>query len=432
MKKTVFVLTLALVLCALGVAPAYAEGLSARDGFSEGALADLLGPSGSGFDPAPTYDALLLQWEGYSVQLLNYEIYKSAGGAASLNLYARVVNGTDLKLSLWLNDATVDGVPVMAVPILGVEPHTDTGTDEPEKFYVFAQKENKLAASDAISSARRLHGTLLLREAEKDEVLLLKEVTLDLSDLEGIRDINTPRPTAAPTPAPTAQPVFETYAPDRETAPVYTPASYDFKTLKQGSKGQAVRDLQQRLTDLGFLNDKVDGAFGRNTTTAVRSFLSQHGMPVANEATPEMQSLLYSARAEYYVEPWLPLVIGATYTQQTPRQTGLGTMGMMNIMLVNRSSARGIRGYVLSYYQTDMYGNRLDLDPDGRGLFHIEFDEMNYIEPGHYKDAFSYVIQNYYGTYAVYVGVQKLVFDDGEIREIDIDDVTYYECAIQR
>ena len=105
---------------------------------------------------------------------------------------------------------------------------------------------------------------------------------------------------------------------------------------------------------------------------------------------------------------------------------------MMNIMLVNRSPTRGIRGYVLSYYQTDMYGNRRDLDPDGRGLTHMEFDEMNYIEPGHYKDSFTYVIGNFYGTYAVYVGVQKIVFDDGEIREIDLDDVSYCECAIHR
>ena len=424
-KTTALALALLIGLASLLGATACAEGYSTQ------LLESML--NGSDAAPVSVEDGALLNWEGYSVRLLEYEIFKSPNSAASLNLFARIVNDTDRKLSLWLNDATVDGVTVMVVPILGTEPHTDTGVDAPEKFYVFAEKENKQAASDAIAAARQLQGTLVLRDAGTDEVLLQKSVVIDLSGLEGSRDIQTPRPTEAPTPTPTPR---ATPTPDtgsyRETAPAYTPASYDFQTLKQGSKGQAVRDLQQRLTDLGYLNDKVDGAFGRNTTTAVRSFQTQNGLPVGNEATPEMQSLLYSSRAEYYVEPYIPLVIGATYTLETPQQTGLASMGMMNIMLVNRSPTRGIRGYVLSYYQTDMYGNRLDLDPDGRGLTHMEFDEMNYIEPGHYKDSFTYVIGNFYGTYAVYVGVQKIVFDDGEIREIDLDDVSYCECAIHR
>ena len=43
------------------------------------------------------------------------------------------------------------------------------------------------------------------------------------------------------------------------TAPSYTPASTDYKTLKPGNKGRAVRDLQQRLIDLGYLSGKADG-----------------------------------------------------------------------------------------------------------------------------------------------------------------------------
>jgi len=198
-----------------------------------------------------------------------------------------------------------------------------------------------------------------------------------------------------------------------------------------------VRDLQQRLTDLGYLNDKVDGSFGRNTNTAVRSFCDQHGLPIRSEATPEMQQLLYSSSAQYYQEPYIPLVIGATYDLETPQQTGLNNCGMMNIQVVNRSSTRGIRGFVLSYYQTNMYGERVNLlNPDyaaGRDpIYTFEQEQMNYVEPGHYKNAMTYSIERYFNTYAVYVGVKKIVFDDGEVRELSDDEIEYFECAIQR
>lgn len=43
-------------------------------------------------------------------------------------------------------------------------------------------------------------------------------------------------------------------------------------TLRRGSKGQRVRDLQNRLIDLGFLREMADGDFGSKTETAVRAF----------------------------------------------------------------------------------------------------------------------------------------------------------------
>ena len=42
--------------------------------------------------------------------------------------------------------------------------------------------------------------------------------------------------------------------------------------LKQGSSGPSVRDLQQRLSDLGFAPKGIDGNFGPGTEAAVRAF----------------------------------------------------------------------------------------------------------------------------------------------------------------
>ena len=43
-------------------------------------------------------------------------------------------------------------------------------------------------------------------------------------------------------------------------------------TLKKGSKGQAVKDLQEALKALGFDVGAVDGVFGKKTEDAVKAF----------------------------------------------------------------------------------------------------------------------------------------------------------------
>ena len=49
-------------------------------------------------------------------------------------------------------------------------------------------------------------------------------------------------------------------------------------TLKKGSKGQEVKDLQEALNTLGFKAGKVDGIFGAATERAVKAFQSSVGI----------------------------------------------------------------------------------------------------------------------------------------------------------
>ncbi len=51
-------------------------------------------------------------------------------------------------------------------------------------------------------------------------------------------------------------------------------------TLKKGSQGQAVTDLQEALETLGFSVGAVDGVFGAATERAVREFQSSVGIDV--------------------------------------------------------------------------------------------------------------------------------------------------------
>lgn len=52
-----------------------------------------------------------------------------------------------------------------------------------------------------------------------------------------------------------------------------------YPRLQQGSRGDAVRTLQEGLVAAGVLNGNADGVFGRGTAAAVRQFQSQHSPP---------------------------------------------------------------------------------------------------------------------------------------------------------
>lgn len=50
------------------------------------------------------------------------------------------------------------------------------------------------------------------------------------------------------------------------------------RTLSQGSKGAEVKDLQKRLTQIGYQVGKVDGVYGKSTTAAVKRFQKNRGI----------------------------------------------------------------------------------------------------------------------------------------------------------
>jgi peptidoglycan hydrolase-like protein with peptidoglycan-binding domain len=53
--------------------------------------------------------------------------------------------------------------------------------------------------------------------------------------------------------------------------------AYPGTALRRGSNGPDVRDMQQRLSDLGYSLD-VDGNFGPGTATAVTQFQQAKGL----------------------------------------------------------------------------------------------------------------------------------------------------------
>ena len=127
----------------------------------------------------------------------------------------------------------------------------------------------------------------------------------------------TPEPTITPTPAvyapfgaqygygganlipetPTPDPVIVTPTPT--AAPTYTPepTKAPTRTLKKNFTGEDVKQLQQALIDLGYLNDAADGTFGKNTEEAVIRFQAVNGLSADGLAGVKTQELLYSGNA---------------------------------------------------------------------------------------------------------------------------------------
>jgi peptidoglycan hydrolase-like protein with peptidoglycan-binding domain len=66
-------------------------------------------------------------------------------------------------------------------------------------------------------------------------------------------------------------------------------------TLKQGSSGPDVRDLQQQLQDLGFDPNGVDGTFGPGTKAAVIAFQNSRGLTADGIVGPNTLAALQEA-----------------------------------------------------------------------------------------------------------------------------------------
>lgn len=82
---------------------------------------------------------------------------------------------------------------------------------------------------------------------------------------------------------------------DVRTQVVLSAARY--RRLRYGSTGDDVRELQTRLTTLGYYKGKISGNYLEATRAAVRSFQKANGIEETGEADPETQEALYSAAA---------------------------------------------------------------------------------------------------------------------------------------
>ena len=104
-------------------------------------------------------------------------------------------------------------------------------------------------------------------------------------------------------------------------APQYTP-------LSRGSRGDAVRAIQQPLLDLGYYDYYVDGIFGPRTQQAVRLLQDDLGRPVDGVADAELQRIILSGNLNRY-DPYLPLNRGRRGLRVKTMQERLRDLGYL-------------------------------------------------------------------------------------------------------
>lgn len=74
----------------------------------------------------------------------------------------------------------------------------------------------------------------------------------------------------------------------------------NYTLLSYGSKGDAVRRLQARLVELGYLQSTVTGNYMNKTVEAVSKFQKAIGLSETGVATASLQEALFSSSAPRY------------------------------------------------------------------------------------------------------------------------------------
>ena len=126
------------------------------------------------------------------------------------------------------------------------------------------------------------------------------QVTITLSSGETIAPVQsgsteTEAPAVTLTATPTAAPT-DTPAPTGTPAPTPSPTEAP-PTLKYGDQGEAVSELQSRLSELGYYVGRISGNFLEGTQNGVKRFQEDYGLEATGELDPVSAEVL--EKAEY-------------------------------------------------------------------------------------------------------------------------------------
>ena len=175
-------------------------------------------------------------------------------------------------------------------------------------------------------------GSELFRYAPAESFGWNVEISAGLPAIEVVTDRGNAY-VATATPAPTTAVPTATARPTATVRPTATPrptatatAASEYTRLNYGSKGKAVRKLQNRLSKLGYPVGKVDGVWGDDTQFAVNLFQSAIGYTEHRYASAAMQEKLYSKKAPVY-DPYMPLKEGKKGTPVKLMQKRLFDLG---------------------------------------------------------------------------------------------------------
>lgn len=100
--------------------------------------------------------------------------------------------------------------------------------------------------------------------------------------------------------------------------------TFSQQTIKFGSYGEDVYELQGRLKHLGFYYGKIDSVFGSKTLGAVKWFQSEFGMKVDGIVGPKVKLKLYNATKDF--KPTEPKLHEGEAAMPVPEPEGMQGM----------------------------------------------------------------------------------------------------------
>lgn len=128
-------------------------------------------------------------------------------------------------------------------------------------------------------------------------VIILLVIAILYVGISALQDQRVYQREAAITPTPSITPRTVRITED-PALPTSTPTPC---ILQKNSIGIEVKQLQQRLKDLGYYSGDVDGQYGTGTQTAVTAFQAQHGLKADGVAGEQTLAILYSESAQTFV-----------------------------------------------------------------------------------------------------------------------------------
>ena len=341
-------------------------------------------------------------WNDIELHFMGYRL-SDGGPSPYLSLYVRGINNSDHRIWINVEDAKVDGAPVFSAGRT-LDPYSDTGVDSPKILTFMAYDDAGEDVYEAIRNAHTIEMTIVLEDSDTYEHICDRDVTLDLTAWEeGATDYSAAYSSSVPVPS-------------SETPPATSTSSY--RTLQTGDRGDDVKRLQEKLIELGYLNDTADGSFGPMTAAAVQRFNEANGLRYDGIADAITQDCLYSGLANSYTEPWIP--VDLPYTEWNDI-TGDGASYRLKV--TNLSATRTIKGIEIQYYPTDVWGNNLWDYPNRKTTFTMT------IYPGESEyTGWFYMSPSWYTIDQLHWAVTRIVFDDGTIREND--DITNWDTSL--
>lgn len=142
----------------------------------------------------------------------------------------------------------------------------------------------------AIHSFQNVNGLTVTGMADVKTLELLYDVTKALP-----KQAATPTPTPAPTPAPDQSTVEQ--VPAGETTSANASLNVEFtKKLQRGSTGSKVKQLQTRLTELGFYAGPISGNFMNQTRDAVSAFQQHNAITVDGIVGKETWDMIFNSQ----------------------------------------------------------------------------------------------------------------------------------------